>query len=197
MWALEIELIGKDLVILTILYNLGHNSHISYFVICKMGMVLPNSLDKKWLAYASHYHINILTSISENWCLWNNSILCSKNEREQSTCLAICVFSLCLLQISLLFTSPKLITSENQHSWVCGLFESRIVSYTCLDNPLGCKHMSYSTIIAFLDLYLHWQKRCGTYFTICTEGRPKFYIYCTYFCTHYNSIMFPGVKSDW
>ena len=138
-----------------------------------MGMVLPNSLDKKWLAYASHYHINILTSISENWCLWNNSILCSKNEREQSTCLAICVFSLCLLQISLLFTSPKLITSENQHSWVCGLFESRIVSYTCLDNPLGCKHMSYSTIIAFLDLYLHWQKRCGTYFTICTEEDPN------------------------
>ena len=63
-----------------------------------------------------------------------------------------------------------------------------------LDHPLWCKHMSYSTIIAFLDLRLQWQKRCGTYFTICNERRPKFYIYCTYFCTHYNSIMFPGVK---
>ena len=62
------------------------------------------------------------------------------------------------------------------------------------DHPLWCKHMSYSTIIAFLDLCLQWQKWCGMYFIICTERRPKFYVYCTYFCTHYKSIMFPGVK---
>lgn len=144
------------------------------------------------LAYASHYHINILTrSVGIN-VYKSNSILCSKNERKQSMCLAICVFQLCLLQI--LLTSPKLITSENQYCSVCGLLEGRIVSYTCLDHPLRYKHMSYSTIVALLDLRLQWQKRCGTYFTICTERRPKFYVYCTYFCTHYNSIMFPGVK---